>query len=647
MNRRRTLIAATTIGVVAAVFILASSRAYSPGRLSAGHAPFEGNCASCHQPWHPLDNSGCTACHGDYVATNPHRSVKLTGARPDLLAGKMIRVFRNPETHADTMSCLSCHTDHRGRRPNLAITASTNCTFCHPHVSNDDPTPQNRKDLQRPYGSTLAVKSAFVHSKEMAVLKTRDHSIRHLPCEACHRLESTGPEHAETFVILRTGLKITAIPSSPLETNSVPPTPALSNSAPPLVDEYAKIWDSIPSTTAEVPLFTSVKHLNALFRHSAAHLGYKCGSCHSDIDKSTRAGDPNARTVEQCFDCHSKKPPGELTVASEKSGSRFDLLGASLALAEIAPSRKNAPQYKTCGECHNFHLSGTAPTNDFPRRAPSVRPQSVHGHLTLAAFTIDLAPLETASTKRLAPARIGLVPLLGLIAIALASLSGVALVRWSSRRDSAPDPTVPAVIPDVAYHTESFETNIERLYVVGEVAGIGSINLAIRSGRQAVDAIASKVRLSNLPNADGIYHVAIVGCGPAGLGAATTAKVEGLSHLILERMTPASSIRDYPRDKFLQAAPIEIREYGGEFIMETDNTKESLIAEWEKAIARTGLAIHQRSEVVAIERAGDLFDIKTAAGEVFKSHFVVVAIGVHGSPNHLNVPGETPDRVFY
>ena len=81
--------------------------------------------------------------------------------------------------------------------------------------------------------------------------------------------------------------------------------------------------------------------------------------------------------------------------------------------------------------------------------------------------------------------------------------------------------------------------------------------------------------------------------------------------------------------------------------METDNTKESLIAEWEKAIARTGLAIHQRSEVVAIERAGDLFDIKTAAGEVFKSHFVVVAIGVHGSPNRLNVPGEIPDRVFY
>jgi thioredoxin reductase len=39
--------------------------------------------------------------------------------------------------------------------------------------------------------------------------------------------------------------------------------------------------------------------------------------------------------------------------------------------------------------------------------------------------------------------------------------------------------------------------------------------------------------------------------------------------------------------------------------------------------------------------------MKTATGDVFQSRFVVVAIGVHGSPNHLNVPGEAPDRVFY
>ncbi len=631
MSRKRALIASTSIGAaVIAAFFLASSRAYSPGRLSVGHASFEGQCASCHEPWRPLTNSGCVDCHGNYVPANPHRSAKMTGEKPDLVAGRVIRVFLDPASHADAMSCLSCHTEHRGRQPNLAITAATNCTFCHPHVTIDESTPHTRRELQRPTGSRLAFRSAFVHSKEFQFLKLRDRSIRRLPCESCHRLVKPGPDKPETFVILRSGLKITG-------EAAVPPT---ASSPQPETDAYAKIWESLPPTTTELRLFTSVTHLDAMFTHSTAHLGYRCGSCHSEIEKSTRVSDPYARTVQQCFDCHSKKPPEKGTVAREKSRGLPDLLDASTALAE-APPRKQEPLHKTCGECHNFHLSGTSPTRDFPNRAPTIRPHSAHG-MTLAAFTLNLAPPAGGSTTRRPSLAIGLIPLFGLLAIALGALAGVPLARWFLPRDSELDLSPPAITPDVAFHTESFETNIERLYVVGEVAGIGSINLAIRSGHEAVDAIASKIKMSNFPKQDGIYDVAIVGCGPAGLGAATTAKVENLSHLILERMTPASSIRDYPRDKFLQAAPIEIREYGGAFVMETDNTKESLIAEWEKAIGRTGLDIHERSEAVAIERAGDLFDVRTAAGEVFKSRFVVVAIGVHGSPNHLNVPGETP-----
>jgi thioredoxin reductase len=647
MNRRGTLIAVTAISVVAAIFFLASGRAYSPGPLSSDHAPFEGNCAACHQPWHPLDNSGCVTCHGDYVPANPHNSVKFSGEKPDLIAGKVIRIFEDSKTHTETMSCLSCHSDHRGRKSDLAIAAATNCTFCHQHPSIENTTGHGGASILRPYGSHRASASPFSHKQELEVLKTRDHSIRSLPCQSCHQLEKTGPDEPETFVLLRSGLNVGDGSAVPSQTSPVAAGPAPATSSPQVVDEYAKIWESVPATTTEIPIFTTVFHIGASsFRHSAAHLGYKCESCHEQMKNSTSAGDRSARMVDQCFECHSKTPPENPTVASARPQGSLCMLDVSTAFAQTAPSRQKPPQYKTCGECHNFHLNGKTQTNDFPHAALKVRPGSAHG-ITLAAYTIDLAPLRNASTSRLVPARIGLVPLLGLLAIALCSLGGIGLIRWFSPRDATPDTAAPIVTPDVAYHTESFETNIERLYVVGEVAGIGSINLAIRSGRQAVDAIASKIRLSNLSKEDNVFHVAIVGCGPAGLGAATTAKVEALSHLILERMTPASSIRDYPREKFLQASPIEIREYGGEFVMETDNTKESLIAEWEKAITRTGIRIHERSEVIAIERAHNLFKVKTAAGEVFKSHFVVVAVGAHGSPNHLNVPGETPDRVFY
>ena len=58
----------------------------------------------------------------------------------------------------------------------------------------------------------------------------------------------------------------------------------------------------------------------------------------------------------------------------------------------------------------------------------------------------------------------------------------------------------------------------------------------------------------------------IVGCGPAGLGATATAKARGLSYVTLERMTPASTLRTYPRAKFVQATPIDILEYGSFFL---------------------------------------------------------------------------------
>jgi hypothetical protein len=286
MNRTRALTAASAIGaVVIAAFFLASSRAYSPGPLSAGHATFEGQCASCHQPWHPLGNSGCIDCHGNYVPTNPHRSAKLTGENPDLVAGRVIRVFLDPGSRAGTVSCLSCHTDHRGRRPNLASTAATNCTFCHPHATIDEPTPHTRRELQRPTGSRPAFRSAFVHAKELQFLKQRDRSIRRLPCESCHRLANTGPDQPEAFVILRSGLKMAGESAAPAAANSAPQssTPAPPNSVPPDVDEYTKIWESVPATTTQIPLFTSVNHLNTLFTHSTAHLGYKCSSCHSEI----------------------------------------------------------------------------------------------------------------------------------------------------------------------------------------------------------------------------------------------------------------------------------------------------------------------------------------------------------------------------
>jgi thioredoxin reductase len=193
---------------------------------------------------------------------------------------------------------------------------------------------------------------------------------------------------------------------------------------------------------------------------------------------------------------------------------------------------------------------------------------------------------------------------------------------------------------------------VDRLYVIGELAGEASINRAIVSGEQAIEVIAGRLRSatsgsagSTLPSE--VYQVAIIGCGPAGLGAAAAAQAKGLRYLLLERATPASSIRDYPRDKFVESAPIRIQHFGNVLLMKTNNRKEALVSEWERAIKQLELKVSEACEVVGISNVGDVFEIKTATEVLFRSSFVVVAIGVRGSPRRLGVSCETPDRVFY
>ncbi|MBV8770767.1 MAG: NAD(P)-binding domain-containing protein [Deltaproteobacteria bacterium] len=211
--------------------------------------------------------------------------------------------------------------------------------------------------------------------------------------------------------------------------------------------------------------------------------------------------------------------------------------------------------------------------------------------------------------------------------------------------EAAPD-VAPQRAKEVPALDDTYQTSVHHLYIVGEAAGTASINLAMRSGRQVIEAIANELRHATPPVRADLYDVVIVGCGPAGLGATATARVLGLRYATLEKLTPASTLRSYPRAKFVQATPIDIAEYGS-FFLEGDNSREELIKEWEKIISKLGLVINDREEVVGVLREQDHLVVKTARGNSYPSTTVVLAIGVRGNPRHLNLPGEVPERVHY
>ena len=191
--------------------------------------------------------------------------------------------------------------------------------------------------------------------------------------------------------------------------------------------------------------------------------------------------------------------------------------------------------------------------------------------------------------------------------------------------------------------TENFETNVGGLFIVGELGGMGLIKTAINEGHLVVDRIKARIRTAVSTN--GHYDVAIVGAGPAGLSASLTALQYGLKYVTLEQGDVASTIRQYPRHKFLMAEPIEMPLYGNLYV--ADGTKETLLSVWEAIVANTGVQVRTNERVELVKKNGNgMFSIDTSKG-AYSAQNVVLAIGKRGTPRRLGVPGEELPKVTY
>ncbi len=117
---------------------------------------------------------------------------------------------------------------------------------------------------------------------------------------------------------------------------------------------------------------------------------------------------------------------------------------------------------------------------------------------------------------------------------------------------------LPHVSPD-------FQSNVEGIYIAGEMGGMGLIKNSVEQGKQAVDNLTKTITENK--NAD--YDLIIVGSGPAGIGASLQAKKNNLKFLTLEQDTLGGTVYSFPRKKIVMTSPMNLPLFGKLKLVET------------------------------------------------------------------------------
>jgi thioredoxin reductase (NADPH) len=208
-------------------------------------------------------------------------------------------------------------------------------------------------------------------------------------------------------------------------------------------------------------------------------------------------------------------------------------------------------------------------------------------------------------------------------------MSAIQLVFGTERRGIE----LPRVKPN-------FETNVAKLFVAGELGGMGLIRKAAEQGSQAVASIAAAPRNTAAP-----LDVIIVGAGPAGLAASLAAKSRGLRYVTIEQESSlGGAILHYPRNKVAMTAPMRLPIIGKVKFREV--SKEELLAFWEKIVDEHNLYVRYGHKMESVTFDDNLYTVTTPAGR-FQAGSVLLAIGRRGTPRKLNVPGEELSKVVY
>lgn len=189
---------------------------------------------------------------------------------------------------------------------------------------------------------------------------------------------------------------------------------------------------------------------------------------------------------------------------------------------------------------------------------------------------------------------------------------------------------------------ENLKSNVDGMYIVGDLSGLPLIKNAMNQGTEIVDKLAPELQKATAP--EGVYDLVIVGAGAAGISSALRAKEKGLSYIVLEQGKIANTIANFPDMKLIFDEPVGLPAKGSLYVAET--TKEDLLDKWMDTVAENNLNIHAMEPVTNIRREKQDRMVVETPKATYVGKRVLLAIGKRGNPRRLGVPGEDLGKVM-
>ncbi|MBV8205257.1 MAG: NAD(P)-binding domain-containing protein [Acidobacteria bacterium] len=239
---------------------------------------------------------------------------------------------------------------------------------------------------------------------------------------------------------------------------------------------------------------------------------------------------------------------------------------------------------------------------------------------------------------------------LGMVGGKAAIINGFKCIGHSLCADACPVGAIQMVMASAGMSAEmpaltgEYESNVQNLFIVGELGGLALIKNAVNQGRECIDAIAARV--AAYPAPEDACDVLIVGAGPAGISASLRAIEKKLRYITIERDEVGGTVAKYPRQKLVMTSPVEFPMYGKFKKMEL--SKENLLEFWQKVMQRADFKVRSGERVDDIQKdPGDGIFTVTTSKSRYRAKAVVLALGRGGTPRKLGVPGEELPKVMY